>query len=108
MTSSQRVSKLAAIVIATLMASAAIAEDMKLPGPSGDCLSKALAQLSLDTAACAGRYPTYSVLYGECITGAHQAYAGAIKWCVYVSGGKLSGLRGSEASGGKRVTLNRL
>src|SRR5688572_23455129 len=74
MTSSQRVSKLAAVVIATLMASAAIAEDMTLPGPSGDCLSKALAQLSLDTAACAGRYPAHTELYGQCITGAHSAY----------------------------------
>lgn len=108
MTSPQRVSKLAAIAIATFMASAAIAEDMTLPGPSGDCLSRALAQLSLDTAACAGRYPAYTQLYGECITGAHNAYAGAIKWCVYVSGGKIGALRGNEATGGKRVTLKRL
>jgi hypothetical protein len=108
MTSSQFVQKLAIVVTATLMATAAVAEDMSLPGPSSDCLSKARVQLSLDNAQCAGSYPVTTQLYGECITSAQRAYAGAIAWCTYVGGGKVSALRGTEAIKGKLGSLKRL
>jgi hypothetical protein len=107
MTLSKLSRKLAAVIAASLVTTAVIAEDMTLPSPSSDCLSRALAQLSIDTANCAGRYPVSSQLYGECLTGAHQAYAGAIRWCVYVSGGKVGALRGSELTKGNGVPLKR-
>ena len=108
MNSSLSAQKLAIAVTATLMATAAIAEDMSLPGPSSDCLSKAAAQLSLDNAQCAGSYPVTTQLYSECITSAQRAYTGAIVWCTYVGGGKVSALRGTEALKGKLGSLKRL
>src|SRR5689334_22284520 len=108
MNSSLFAQKLATVVMATLVATAAIAKDMSLPGPSSDCLSKAAVQLSLDNAQCAGSYPVTTQLYRECIAGAQRAYTGAIVWCTYVGAGKVSALRGSEAIKVKLGTLKRL
>ena len=108
MASSLLVERIAAAVTAALIATAALAEDMSLPGPSGDCLSRATAQLSIDTANCAGRYPVSTQSYGECITRANQAYVGAIVFCHNISGAKLGALRGNEARRGKMDALNRL
>ena len=107
MTSSQIVGRIAAAVTAVLIATASIAEDMSLPGPSGDCLSRATAELSIDTANCAGRYPVSTQLYGECITRANQAYVGAIVFCHNISGAKLGALRANEAKSSKLGTVNR-
>jgi hypothetical protein len=108
MTFSQIARRLGVLVTAALMTTAALAEDMSLPGPSGDCLSRTTAQLSIDTATCAGRYPVSTQLYGQCITRAHLAYAGNIAFCQNISGAKLSALRANEARIAKTGTLNRL
>ena len=107
MTSSQPALTLAAAILAILVATSAIAEDMSLPGPSGDCLVRAQNQLSIDQANCTGRYPAYTQLYSQCIANAYVAYAGAINFCQNVSGAKLSALRGSEVRDGKTTTLAR-
>lgn len=107
MISSHLALKLTAIVTATLLATVTLAEDMTLTGPSSDCLSRANAQLSIEMATCGGKYPVSSQLYGECIAGAQQAYVGAIKWCAYVSGVKISGARGSELARHKGLSLKR-
>jgi hypothetical protein len=103
MTSSQLLLKTATILIAALVATSALAEDMSLPGPSGDCLSRATSQLSIDTANCVGRYPVGTQLYGQCITDAHLAYASRVNFCVNVSGAKLGALRLNEANTGKKT-----
>jgi len=108
MASSQLSLRIAAAVTAALLATAALAEDMSLPGPSGDCLSRATAQLTIDTANCVGRYPVSTQLYGECITRANLAYAGAVTFCHNISGAKLSALRGNEARNSKAGAVNRL
>ena len=79
MNSSLFARKLATVVIATFMATAAVAEDMSLPGPGSDCLSKAQVQLSLDNARCVGSYPVTTQLYSECIANAQRAsWTGAL------------------------------
>ena len=90
--------KLAAVITATLLATAAIAEDMKLPGPGSDCLSQANTQLTLDNAQCTASFPASSPLYGQCIASAHSAYASAIIWCHYISGAKVSALHANDAT----------
>ena len=107
MTSSQLALKLATLIAAGLLATAALAEDMSLPGPGADCLTRATAQLSIDTATCAGRYPVSTELYGQCITNAQLAYIGAVTFCHNVSGAKLNALRGSDVLGGKTGVLKR-
>lgn len=108
MAKSQLAAKIVAAVDAALIATAPLAEDMSLPGASGDCLSRATAQLSIDTANCARRYPVSTQLYGECTTRANQAYVGAIVFCHNISGAKLGALRGNEARPSKMDTLSRL
>lgn len=108
MTSSQLAMRTVAAVLAALLTTAALAEDMSLPGPSGDCLSRATAQLNIDLANCVGRYPVSTQLYGECLTRAHSAYAGNIAFCHNISGAKLGALRANEARNGKVGTLNHL
>jgi len=107
MTSSQLLLKPAAILIAALLATSALAEDMSLPGPSGDCLSRATSQLSIDVATCAGRYPVAQQLYAKCIGDANAAYVRALNFCVNVSGAKLGALRTNEVSTGKKTVLMR-
>ena len=105
---SRLTAKTALATMVALLATSAIAEDMSLPGPSGDCLSRATAQLSLDTAMCAGRYPVAAELYGECITRAHLAYVAALNFCQNVSGAKLGALRVNETRNGKLGKPHRL
>lgn len=97
----QHTLRASAFVIAVLFSGAALAEQKQSSSDeeTANCESAAALQFSLDSAQCAG-YPSYSEMYGVCMTNAVNKYTQAFIACNQTSSAALTTFGGSGDTSG--------